>query len=40
MGSKYSVKITKSALNDLELVYLYILETSFSKEMATKSKKR
>ncbi len=38
MGSKYSVKITKSALNDLELVYVYILETSFSKEMAMKVK--
>lgn len=38
MGSKYSVKITKSALNDLELVYIYILETSFSKEIATKIK--
>jgi len=39
MGSNYSVKITKSALKDLELVYLYILETSSSKEIAKKVKR-
>jgi len=38
MGSKYSLIITRKALEDLEQIYVYILGTSLSKEIAKKNK--
>ena len=39
MGSKYSLIITRKALEDLEQIYVYILGTSLSKEIAKKIKR-